>query len=99
MSSIKPLIDFKIRTLVLLVLLSVLFTSAQSQSNWLALLSAAKNNDLRLVSQLLAQGANVNIRNEKGWTSLIISAFQGQRKMVELLLDYQANVHLQLLPA
>lgn len=47
------------------------------------------------VEDMLALGANINVRRIKGGTPLMTAAYRGHRDCVEVLLDAGADVHLR----
>ncbi|HZI20007.1 MAG TPA: ankyrin repeat domain-containing protein [Pyrinomonadaceae bacterium] len=57
------------------------------------LMLAAFKGDLPAVRRLLAEGADVNARDEVGDTALMFAAFRGHEAIVNLLLSRGANVH------
>ncbi len=54
---------------------------------------AAKNGDLAAVKRLIAEGADVNARNDKGETPLHHAAAWGSKDVVEQLISEGADVH------
>jgi ankyrin repeat protein len=58
-----------------------------------AIFPAAKNGNLRLVKELLAEGVDVNYQNFNGETILHIAASRGHFAMVQYLLRKGANVN------
>jgi len=59
----------------------------------LAILRAAEQNDLSLVKQALAKGANVDALNTNGWSPLIFAAKAGNAAMVRTLVAKGADVN------
>ena len=57
-----------------------------------ALLFAAMRGDVKAVSSLLDNGADVNVRHEDGWSGLMLAAVNGHSRVVQALLDKGANV-------
>jgi ankyrin repeat protein len=57
------------------------------------LMLAAFEGNLPAVQRLLAEGADVNSRDEAGDTALMFAAFKGHAAVVYLLLLHGANVH------
>ena len=57
-----------------------------------ALLFAAMRGDVKAVSSLLDNGADVNVRHEDGWSGLMLAAVNGHSPVVQALLDKGANV-------
>ncbi|MFS7975939.1 putative ankyrin repeat-containing domain-containing protein [Helianthus anomalus] len=51
-------------------------------------------NDVNGLEKCLAEGANVNGKDQNGWTALHRAAFKGRVESVELLLDHGARVDL-----
>ncbi|MCK5902010.1 MAG: ankyrin repeat domain-containing protein [Cocleimonas sp.] len=58
-----------------------------------AIFAAAKTNNLRLVKQLITEGADVNYRNFNGETALHIAASLGNMAMVQYLLAHGGQLH------
>ena len=58
-----------------------------------ALFGAAKSKNMRLLKQLIAEGANVNHQNFNGETALHIAASLGNLQMVKYLVSQGANIH------
>ena len=59
------------------------------------LIDAAKNNDIRLVQELLDSGEDINFQNRNGWTALIRATAKGYTKIVRLLLEKRADPNIQ----
>ena len=57
------------------------------------LIEASRRGDLREVKGLLAEGANVNAKDEFGMTALIRATGEGHREVVQILLDKEADVN------
>lgn len=57
------------------------------------LLYATEAGDIRRIRALLAQGADVNVRNAYGWTPLHVAAAGGDVSIVAMLLQHGADVH------
>lgn len=74
------------RTLVSSMLASTIFLTACSP-----LLSAARNNNIAEVRQLLDSGADVN-ENFRGETALVYASVQGNTAIAKLLLDRGASI-------
>ena len=51
--------------------------------------------DLASVQRLLAQGADVNAKDERGWTPLYWAAYMGKTEVVKLLIDQGADVTIK----
>jgi ankyrin repeat protein len=64
-------------------------------ANELALLNAANKGDNPKVSELLAQGANVNAQNDSGSTPLIEAVYGNHIETVKLLLEKGADPNLR----
>lgn len=47
-----------------------------------------------LVTHMLAHGAELSIRTDKGWTPLIWAAIIGREKIVDFLLSHNADLHI-----
>ncbi len=58
-----------------------------------ALFGAAKSKNMRLLKQLIAEGANVNHQNFNGETALHIAASLGNLQMVKYLVSQGANIN------
>ena len=59
------------------------------------LLTAAANDHLAIVRELLKRGATVNLQNSLGFTALLEAAFSGRLSIVLVLLQHSANPDLQ----
>lgn len=59
------------------------------------LLDASANGDTATISRWIAEGADINVANEKGWTPLVIAAFNQNMETVEALVDAGADVNHQ----
>lgn len=59
------------------------------------LMNAAKAGNIQAAQDLIAQGANINARNEEGWTPLMLAALYNRKNMIELLLKHRANINAQ----
>ena len=57
------------------------------------LLEAAYYGNFSKFKNLLARGANINARNNKGWTALHMTAMFGRADIVKLLIDSGANIN------
>lgn len=57
-----------------------------------ALLFAAMRGDVKAVSALLDNGADVNVRHKDGWSGLLLAAVNGHSPVVQVLLDKGAKV-------
>jgi ankyrin repeat protein len=57
-----------------------------------ALLLTAMRGDAKAVSDLLNNGADVNVRHEDGWNALILASVYGHTLVVQALLDKNADV-------
>jgi len=60
-----------------------------------SLLDAAANGDAAGVLRWIAEGANINVTNEKGWTPLVMAAFNQHMETVKVLVDAGADVNHQ----
>jgi hypothetical protein len=59
-----------------------------------SLLMIAAENGLEIPKLLIARGADVNMKNEKGMTALILAAKSGMRGIVEILLENNADINI-----
>lgn len=60
---------------------------------WTDLMEATLNGDEAAVKRFLAQGADVNARDDAGTTALMLAAYEGHAAIVRLLLDSGADVN------
>jgi ankyrin repeat protein len=75
-----------------LLIAAVTFLSAGCTTT---LHEAAVYGDVNKVTRLLEQGANPNMKNEKGRTPLHEAAFQGNRAIVDVLIQNGADLNIQ----
>lgn len=61
---------------------------------WTELMEATLNGDEAAVNRLLAQGADVNARDDAGTSALTLAAYEGHAAIVRLLLDSGAEVNV-----
>jgi len=66
--------------------------SAKPEANK-QLLDAAAEGDIKVVKELLTNGANVGAKNAGGETVLNLAVFCGHKEIVELLIENGANVN------
>lgn len=59
------------------------------------MLNAAAKGDTATILQLIADGANINITNEKGWTPLVMAAFNQHMETVKVLVGAGADLNHQ----
>jgi hypothetical protein len=57
------------------------------------LIGAASRGDLPEVKRLISNGADVNVKNDKGVTMLMVASWRGQQKVVQVLLEKGADVN------
>ncbi len=57
--------------------------------------SAAQNNDLESLQEVLQQKININATTAEGWTALHFAAFKGYDKIVAALLEAKINADIQ----
>lgn len=60
-----------------------------------ALFTAAAKGDIGELKSLLAEGININEKNEKGETALMLAAFNNRIKFAKLLLEKGADVNMK----
>jgi cytohesin len=88
-----------IAAIVGLMIVGVLiFSSMQNEPSQLSekdsgLINSARIGDIRAVKKYLANGANINARNELGETSLHAAAFNNRINIIQLLLDNGAEIN------
>jgi ankyrin repeat protein len=63
----------------------------QTMAEPITLWSAAKNNDLRQLAQLLAEGADIDARDGRGYSPLMLAAYAGQAAAFDFLLARGAD--------
>ncbi len=58
-------------------------------SHWsdIPLIVAAHDGDISLVSRLLSEGHNINIKERSGYTPLIYASCNGHERVVSLLIE------------
>ena len=62
-----------------------------TKNNW----DAATRGNTELIKKMLAEGMNVDIKDEEGMTALYRAAHNDQKETVSLLLDKGANVNIK----
>ena len=63
-------------------------------SGWPALFYAARQNDIKAIQALLAEGADVNARDDNGHTALIVAAdYKASKEVIQALLAEGADVN------
>lgn len=60
-----------------------------------ALLYRATYGEVALAKNILANGGQPNIRNEKNWTPLMLAAYAGRPRVCKALLDHGADIDAQ----
>lgn len=58
------------------------------------LVTAARNNNIKLLNLLIKHGVDVNLKNDRGDTALTIAALHGNIEIIELLINNKANLNL-----
>ncbi|OGP52762.1 MAG: hypothetical protein A2Y65_03625 [Deltaproteobacteria bacterium RBG_13_52_11] len=85
-----------VRAIVLVLAFSVLLgTVVYSAGISDELFSAVEKNDIQKVKELIAKGADVNVKEEHGNTPLIKAASRGYTEIAELLIAKGADVNAQ----
>jgi ankyrin repeat protein len=69
--------------------------NARDHSGRTRLHRAAADGDLRLVQQLLSNGADVNVADPGGMQPLHLAAISGNVEIVQLLIDHHAHIDAQ----
>lgn len=67
---------------------------APSDSPLKDIYDAIKKGNFKAVKQFLAEGANVNLKADKGWTPLHEAAKEGNLEIVRLLIDKGAEINM-----
>jgi hypothetical protein len=57
--------------------------------------SAVKQGRIDIVNSLVANGADVNVRDRDGWTALMRAACEGHTEIVHILMQAGADVHVK----
>lgn len=76
---------------VALFFLSTLFGTDMEKT----LFDAVYNNDIKRLEQLIKQGVNINIQNQKKQSPIMVATYNNNIKMVEMLFKNGADVNLQ----
>ena len=83
--------------MVLFLLIFIVFTfgfiTARAKKTETGLLSAAQKGDIKAVRNLLAKGADMDIKNGSGMTPLMAAADNGYADIVKELLNYGADIN------
>lgn len=75
-----------------ILLFPVLFVAADINED---LIEAAKNGETKIIESLLAQGAEVNAKNNLGWTPLMFATVNGYADSVRSLLQAGADLNVK----
>jgi ankyrin repeat protein len=68
--------------------------NAKNEHGQTPLHSAAYTGDKKIVELLIAEGADLDVKDKDGWAPLNNAVKKGHEKIVELLLDKGANVNI-----
>lgn len=69
--------------------------NSQNSNGETVLMKAVKSNNIMLVDQIIAEGANINKRNNNGDTAIMIAVKMNSIELVNRLLDARANIRLR----
>ncbi len=69
--------------------------SSPMNAQTITLFNAARMGDTDTLRELIGQGADINVQDERGYTPLIIACYNGQPEAARLLLESGANVNAQ----
>lgn len=70
-------------------------TLEEFEKNSIELISAASENNIYRIKQLLEIGVDINKKEDKtGWTALIYAARNGNKAIVQLLIENQADLNI-----
>jgi ankyrin repeat protein len=59
------------------------------------LFAAIDKKHIDIVKSLLANGVDINEKDDFGWTALMWAAFKGDRETVKLLINHGADVNIK----
>lgn len=80
-------------SLLIVLLVSVTFTSLKADDIDFPLHQAVKNDDLAAVQSLLSQGLDIEAKDNFGWTPLFEAVWFAGYEMIEFLVDQGADVN------
>jgi len=80
-------------SIVCISLIPTAFADVNTPNKNSQLIQAAYDGDLQTVQTLLADGAEVNARNNRGVTALIMAAMEGHTEVAKLLLEKGADIN------
>ena len=80
-------------SIVCISLVSACFAGTDASDKNAQLIQAAKDGNLSAVQTALANGADINAKDNDGWTPLFFAADAGHKGLVELLLASKAEVN------
>jgi cytohesin len=92
-----PIPKWVIAAVVIVVLMLVIFNGSKPKAQDISIHDAAGTGDIEAVKKHLAEGADVNAKDNSGWTPLHHAAIVGQKEIVELLIDNSADVNAKAL--
>lgn len=84
-----------LRALLLTLLFIVPLSCTSYTSSGTELMEAAGKGDISRVNELLAKGADVNIKNNDGQTALMFASDRGHVETVKVLMDKGADVNVK----
>ncbi len=82
------------RLIIILMVCSALFLSACSREYNTELMNASKGGDDNAVQNVLARGADVNEKSNKGKTALMFAASEGHAKVLRTLIEHGAKIDI-----
>ncbi len=80
-------------SIVCISLIPTVFADVNTPNKNAQLIQAAYDGDLQTVQTLLADGAEVNARNNRGVTALIMAAMEGHTEVAKFLLEKGADIN------
>jgi Ankyrin repeats (3 copies)/Ankyrin repeat len=73
----------------------ITFAAAKQCTGMESLVDSAMEGNVDIVTCLLDEGADINVKNKNGWTALMEAAYNDHDKVVQLLVDKGADMNVE----